>query len=193
MKNLIPMATAFALLTFTACNNGTEETTTADSTTSTTEMNTPSSSEGAGMTATTFDESASYVDLKSGKSVKVKRDMATGYITNTEDNTPMSFYYNPATNDTFNRDGMVVNNYLIRSGAGDYTLDETRWKVKVDEDGDFKAKDGDGSKVKIDGNEPEMKIKTEEGKMKSDENSSKVKTDDMKMKTKDGKTKVKDN
>ncbi len=191
-KNLFPMMAITALVGMAACNNGAETTTT--DTTTTSESSTMGTTESNASTTVSFDENASYVDLESGKPVKLRKDATSGYVTKQDDNTPIMWYYNPATNDTFNREGMVVNNYLMRSPSGTYTLDEDKWKTKTDEDGDFKAKDGEGNKIKVDGNEPEVKIKTADGtKEKIDENSYKSKGPDGKIKVKDDKMKEKPN
>jgi hypothetical protein len=182
-KKPMVVAIAFATLSFAACNSGDTSTTTTDSSSTSsneTASGTDATASGAATTnssTSTFDESASYVDLKSGKKVTVKRDASTGYVTNSETHEPMLYYYNPVSNDTFDRSGQVVNNYLIKGSDGSFTLDEARWKVKVDDDGDMKAKDGDQTKIKIDGKEPEVKIKTGDTKIKADENSYKKKVD----------------
>jgi hypothetical protein len=194
-KKLIPMVAAMAIVSFSACNNGSNETTSTDSITTSTESST--TNEGASINASgtaTFNENASYVDLKTGKTVKLKKNPATGYITNLEDNSEVMYYFNPVTNDTFDRSGYVVNTYLIRGNDGSYTLDESRWKTKLDEDGDTKAKDGEGNKIKTDASSNSVKIKTDSTKEKMDNNSYKSKTPEGKVKVKEnGDIKVKPN
>jgi hypothetical protein len=170
-KNLILLA---ALFFAAACNNSGSETTTTDSTATsgTTAESTetaPASSSSASLES--FDESASYVSLNTKKPVKVKRDMTRGYVVDYETNEPLNYYfYNPATRDTFDWSGNVVNGYLLRGTDGAYTLDESRWRIKVDSDGDIKAKDGDDTKIKIDASSGEAKIKSDTSKRKSKDN-----------------------
>jgi hypothetical protein len=169
-KNLILIA---ALFFVTACNNSDSETATStDSLATSAEAteNAETSATGSSSSASLekFDESASYVSLTTKKPVRVKKDISRGYIVDYETNEPLNFYfYNPATRDTFDWSGNVVNGYLMRGTDGTYTLDESRWRVKVDDDGDIKAKDGDDSKIKIDASSGEAKIKTDTSKKKS--------------------------
>jgi hypothetical protein len=105
------------------------------------------------------------VDLKSGKTVRLRRDASPGRVRNQEDDSEVLWYFNPVTHDTFDVSGNVVNTYLIREN-GDYRLDEERWKTKIQGDGDLKAKDGDEGKVKLEADESEGKVKTADGKVK---------------------------
>jgi hypothetical protein len=171
-KNLILIA---ALFFVTACNNSDSETTTTTDSLATNaeasesaETNTTASSSAS---LESFDESASYVSLTTKKPVKVKKDVTRGYVVDYETNEPLNYYfYNPATRDTFDWSGNVVNGYLMRGNDGAYKLDESRWRVKVDSDGDIKAKDGDDTKIKIDASTGEAKIKTDSTKKKSKDN-----------------------
>jgi hypothetical protein len=174
-KNLILFGALFFAV---ACNNSDSETTTttdssaAAGTTGTTDESTEASM-GSSSSASLekFDESASYVSLNTKKPVKIKRDMSRGYVVDYETNEPLNYYfYNPATRDTFDWSGNVVNGYLMKGNDGTYKLDESRWRIKVDEDGDIKAKDGDDSKIKIDASTGEAKIKTDSTKRKSKDN-----------------------
>lgn len=160
------MVTALAIVGFAACNNGSETSATEDSSSVTT--TTPAGDESTTVSSSdtpAFDTSASYVDLKSGKTVRLRRDASTGHVRNQEDDSEVLWYFNPVTNDTFDVSGNVVNNYLIREN-GSYRLDEARWKTKTQSDGDLKAKDGDEGKIKLEGDEGEGKVKTEDGKVK---------------------------
>jgi hypothetical protein len=124
------------------------------------------------------------MDLSSGKTFQIDRDEATSSYVNRETRQPVLYYVNVATNDTFDRSGRWVNGALSRMDDGTYTIDESRLKTKIDEDGDVKIKDGDDSKTKIDGNEAEAKIKTDGSKEKLDGNKYKKKTDTSKVKIK---------
>lgn len=163
------------LLYTIACNDTGSETTETDSSTTTTSTESMATSSSVA----NFDESASYVSLNTSKPIKVKRDTTRGYIVDYETNEPLNFFfYNPATNDTFDWSGNVVNNYLLLGDDGTYKLDEDRWRTKVDDDGDVKAKDGDESKIKIDGDGSEIKIKTDTSKIKIDASGTKTKKKD---------------
>lgn len=194
-RNFFSILAVSAIFSAVACNTPGTDTTTDSTTVSTASDNTTSETVAgsSGSAESSFDESASYVDLTSGKTVKLRRDTTSGFIANYETNEPVLFYYNPVTSDTFDRSGRVVNNYLVRDPQGVYRVDEERWKTKVDEDGDAKVKDGDETKIKSDGNEPETKIKTADSKEKVDENSYKSKSTEGKVKVKDDKVKVKPN
>jgi hypothetical protein len=166
-----------------ACNNSGSETTTTDSTTlsGTTGENseTASGTSTASSSLASFDESASYISLKTKKPVRVKADATRGYVVDYESNQPLDYYfYNPATRDTFDWSGNVVNGYLVLGDDGTYTLDEGKWKTKVDEDGDAKAKDGDDTKIKVDGNGTDAKIKTDSTKTKVSASGTKTKRKD---------------
>lgn len=107
-----------------------------------------------------FNTGGSYVDLRTNKPVKFKVDSSSQHLLNYETDEPFDYYfYSPASRDTFDRFGNVVNNYLLKDAQGVYTLDEKRWKVKQDSDGDIKMKDEDGNKVKYDASSGKTKMK----------------------------------
>jgi hypothetical protein len=189
MKKVLMPVCAVALLSIVSCNQSSTSETTADSTTTTTTGSSTdagaNSTTATSGTTTTVDENASYVDLKSGKTIKVKRNQQTGKYINSETNEPLMYYINPATADTFDVDGRVVNNALVK-GAEGYTVDETKistdnGKLKVQGDGDIKAKEGDvKAKIETDG---DMKLKSGDSKEK-------IKGDTYKSKDASGKTKT---
>ena len=86
------------------------------------------------MTSTSSETAhAGYLDLSTGQPVEIWYD-ADKRITYTRDNTPVEFYINTSTGDTvYGRGRFVVNNLLVRSGDGKYTLDETKIKRNGDE------------------------------------------------------------
>lgn len=155
-----------------ACGGETKDETSVDST-STTTIEVPATTQPAGYQSsqkmnTNFDESGSYVDLKTNKPVRLKKGDNTTSLMDAETNQPYSYYfYSPATRDTFDRWGNVVNNYLIRGNDGGYMVDEGRWEMKVDEDGDIKMKDHDDTKIKYDASSGQTKIKTGDTTIKS--------------------------
>lgn len=168
MKTKIFSIAIAAAVIATACNDSSTETTSSDSSSVNTSSGTTGSTETSNSSTETttslnssFDESGSYVDLKTNKPVRFKRSPDSQYLVDFETNEPFSyFFYNPATRDTFDRYGNVVNTYIMKGTDGMYTLDENRWKTRVDSDGDIKMKDGDETKVKIDASSGRVKVKT---------------------------------
>jgi hypothetical protein len=179
MKKLFRPIAIGALLVFASCDSGTTSETTTDSLTST---ETAGTVEGTATATSTVDLNSSYMDLSTGKTFAIDRDEATRSYVNRETREPVLYYVNVATNDTFDRSGRMVNGALIKMSNGSFSVDESRLKTKVDEDGDVKTKDGDETKTKMDGNEVEAKIKTEGSKEKMDGNKYKKKTDTSKIK-----------
>lgn len=168
MKKQI-LALALAASTFwAACGNSETDDENNDTTMAATTTEPATGTTGSGdyqssqMVNSDFDESGSYVDLKTKKPVRLKKGTDNNSsLVNSETNEPFSyFFYSPATRDTFDRWGNVVNNYLITGTGGDYMVDEDKWRMKVDEDGDIKMKDHDDSKVKYDASSGKTKIKT---------------------------------
>jgi hypothetical protein len=126
----------------------------------------------------------SYIDLRTGQPVDLyyspKNNMTYSIITNE----PVDYYVNLATGDTvYGRGRYIVNNYLVRSADGMYSLDDKRIKIDRNE---IKMKDGN-MKFKMD--KGKMKMKDEDGKWKMDKDNSKMKTGGMKMKTDSSKMK----
>ena len=118
---------------------------------------------------------SAYVDLNTGKTVKLEKDEATGRMVNVETRKPVDIYVNTNTKDTiYGVTGEVINGKVILLEDGKYKYGDL--KIKVEEDGDIKIKDGDYKK-KIDA----------DGDVKTKDGDSKKKTDGD-----DGKTKVKD-
>ncbi|HEX8332414.1 MAG TPA: hypothetical protein VF622_07305 [Segetibacter sp.] len=183
MKKLfLPITVGITMLAFASCDSGTTSETTTDSLASSETAGTSGTSDEGSSASSAVDLNASYMDLSSGKTFTIDRDEATSAYVNRETRQPVLYYVNVATNDTFDRSGRMVNGSLIRMDDGTYTVDETRLKTKIDEDGDVKVKDGDDSKLKVDGNEAEAKLKTEGSKEKLDGNKYKKKTDTSKTK-----------
>ena len=169
MKNSILKKMAGILLvpTFIACNSNTNDNATTDSVE--TEM---SASE------------ASYVNLSTGEPVTIIRDTEKDQYIYSDTKQPIErdlFFVDVNTRDTlYGTSGVVVNNAVIKSPAGTWTLNESmverdgdEIKIKTDStkmkiDGDeMKYKEGDGSKVKVDGDE--SKTKTPDSKTKTDD------------------------
>jgi hypothetical protein len=189
-KKLFGIGGILALFTIAACNNG-ENTSATDSTTvstGTTEAGTTSTSTTSGR-STTFqvDPSASYVDLRTGKSVKLKVDTVTKYVVDEVTNQPIMYFINPATNDTFDRSGRVVSHALVRGTNGDYTVDESRLTTSNSDNSGTNMSSGDtttSDNSASGGTTGNTKTKIKDDKFKQ-------KTDTSVLKVKDGKIKAK--
>jgi len=132
-------------------------------------------------------ETDSYIDLKTGKTIRIRRDTVQNiYIQ--EDMTPLDIYVNTASMDTFwGPEAVPVNNALIHDDAGMWTVDELR----VERNGEgYKAKSEDGE-TKIKENENELKMKDGDAKLKVNEDEYKYKDGDTKIKGNENKTKIK--
>jgi hypothetical protein len=163
MRNLFILGiAAAAAIGFTSCGNDNEETLTSTDSTSTSSMGEMNASTDAGGATA----SGSYVDLKTGKSVR--RDETSGRYVD-ESGSPVDFWVDVNTRDTFyGSAGTNVNNALIYEN-GDWRVDDS--KVKVDGD-EVKMKDAAG-KTKVDGTD--YKDKTSDAKVKSEGDETKVK------------------
>jgi hypothetical protein len=184
MKKLLFCFGIASIALLPACKDGTETTTTTDSTAA---MNSATSSEPSSMTTTStvnINPDVSYVDLKSGKQVKLRVDTVTHYVVNVETSQPVDYYIDPSSSDTFDMSGVNVSNALIRSSGGVYTTDVSRLKIKTQSDGDIKTKDEAGNKMKVEQGSDEIKMKGKDGKEKIDGDKYKSKTDTGKTKSK---------
>jgi hypothetical protein len=164
MKNFFSLMSIAILLAFASCNNNKNNTASTDSLSTATENQMT--------TSTTSYEvvPGNYVNLNTGKKVYIIRDPQTGYAMDSIARVPVEFYFNPTTHDTIYETGMVVNNSLIKTPAGKWTLSEDA-KVKIK-----------GDKMKIEDDTTKMKIKDDKTKIKQGD--SKQKIEDGKVKTK---------
>lgn len=71
-----------------------------------------------------------YVDLATGRKVKVRVDSISRDIIDEATNQPVLFFIDPSANDTFDRKGRKVNNALIRANDSSWTVDESKLEVK---------------------------------------------------------------
>jgi hypothetical protein len=180
--NILKMAGVLLVSTSIACTSNTNDNAATDSVE--TEVNT---------------SEASYVNLSTGEPVTIIRDTEKGQYVYSDTKQPIEkdlFFVDVNTSDTlYGTSGVVVNNAVIKSPEGSWTLndemvirdgDEIRIKtadVKLKIDGDeMKYKEGD-SKVKTNGDE--SKTKTPDSKTKTDGSESKTKTPDTKVKVED--------
>jgi hypothetical protein len=113
-----------------------------------------------------------YYDLNKGEKVSLVKDENTGLMVDAETKKPVYIYVNQETKDTiYGATGKVINGQVIRLEDGKYKYDDL--KVKLDEDGEFKIKDGDyKKKVEADG---DTKIKDGDSKKKTDGETGEVK------------------
>lgn len=183
MRAIILKSFAIMLIpAFIACNNTSNDNANADS--------------AATGTDTT---DATYVNLSTGEPVTIVRDTEQRQYIYSDTKQPVEddlIFVDINTKDTlYGTTGVVVNNAIIKTPEGTWTLneemiirdgDEIRiktadGKLKIDDD-EMKYKEGD-SKVKTDGDE--SKTKTPDSKTKTDGSESKTKTPDTKVKVED--------
>jgi hypothetical protein len=137
-----------------------------------------------------LDPAASYVDLKTGKSLKLRVDTATKYVVDASSNEPVMYYIDPATNDTFDRRGRLVSRALIRGTNGDYTVVESRITITSGNDntdnnniaGSDTSSNAATDESTQSGNS-KTKIKDDLFKQKTDTTKVKMKNDKIKIKT----------
>ena len=116
-----------------------------------------------------------YLDLATGKAVKLVKDEHTGAMINTETNKPVYIYVDTRKNDTiYGRTGEVINGHVYKDVNDKYVYDNDEklktepngevkykdgdYKVKVEKNGDMTIKNGD-RKTEIDGKTGEKKVK----------------------------------
>jgi hypothetical protein len=195
MKTTILSLMAASVLIFASCNNDADGDNNKDSATTT------GTTDNSGSTTTTTDyaakadefernsEAGKYMDVRTGKPVKLSMDRSTGRVTNRENNQEVTRYIYVDNND-----------WWVYDWEGKQ-LGKAKWekdKVWFDDNGnwvdyDAKWKDDDSdTKVKID--EDESKMKTDDTKIKVEKDGDyKIKTKDKKIKKDEDGTKVKDN
>lgn len=175
-KILFGLMAFFVAGSFVACNNDAQTSENTDSTT----MTTTSTGDYAAM-ADEFDrnsEAGKYVDVKSGKPIKISVDRTTGQKVNAETNEPVIRYIMIDGTDwwVYDVDGNRLGQAKFENGTvlfddnGNWVDYNTKWKDDGDE---MKYKSGD-TKVKV-GDDGSMKIKTDDQKIKVDEDGKKVK------------------
>ncbi len=177
-----------ALMTLVACDNNEtkESTTSSDSSINTTTTNASAGETSASVTTSgTSVTPGTYVDLYTGKQVSIDKDAETGKWVDVSTRTPVEYYISTDLRDTFDMTGRNVSFSLDRTNDGKYMVDETRYKVKMDGDGDMKAKGSDGSKIKYDESSDQLKVKNADGsKEKISDDGYKKKTDSTTIKRK---------
>jgi len=121
------------------------------------------------------DANGRYIDLSTGKPVKLEKDELAGVLINKETKQPVYMYVDTRTNDTiYGSTGEVINGHIYKDDNDKYVYDNDEklktegngevkykdgdYKVKVEKDGDMTIKNGD-KKVEIDGKTDERKVK----------------------------------
>ncbi|MBC8052597.1 MAG: hypothetical protein H7Y13_05995 [Sphingobacteriaceae bacterium] len=178
-KNALKIIGAVLIPAIFACNSTSNDNASADST-----------------AADTTDMQSSYVNLSTGEPVTVVKDAESGQYVYSDTKKPIEkdfFFVDVSTQDTlYGTTGVVVNNAVIKSPAGSWTLNESMVEREGDE---IKIKTADG-KLKVDGEEMkykegDTKVKVDGEETKTKTSDSKTKTDGAESKTKTGDTKVK--
>ena len=116
-----------------------------------------------------------YVDLTTGQSIELTKDETSGIMVNAETKKAPYIYVDTKKHDTiYGKTGKVINGHVIKGEDQKYVYDEDEklkieesgavkykdgdYKVEVEKDGDMKIKNGD-TKTKIDGETGEKKTK----------------------------------
>lgn len=113
-----------------------------------------------------------YFDLNRKENVTLVKDENTGRLVDADTKKSPYIYVNRETNDTiYGATGEVINGNVVKMEDGKYKYEDL--KAKLDEDGEFKIKDGDYKrKVEADG---DIKIKDGDKTKKIDGETGEVK------------------
>lgn len=116
-----------------------------------------------------------YLNLSTGKTIGVEKDEKTGYMVDMQTREPLYIYVDSKKDDTiYAKTGEVINGHVYLDDNNKYVFDgdeklklddgvtykDGDYKVKVEENGDMKVKNGD-RKVKTDGETGEKKVKND--------------------------------
>ena len=175
-KQFILLSTA-AMFVFAACNDATKTDTTTNTDRTTTAPAAPMTTTTTTTTTTTSIpnfEHRTFVSLKTKKPIKLREDTVTHVYVDMTTNEQPYYYYDPASHDTFDYRGRLVNNALILNN-GEYTIDDSRLVNETP------------SSTAV----PETKMATGDSKTKQKGDMYKEKTDTSKLKVKDDKMKAK--
>ena len=123
------------------------------------------------LAASCSQEKGRYIDLRSGKAIKVEKDSTGGWV-DADTKNPVYIYVDTKTHDTiYGKTGEVINGHVVRGSDSTYTYDmdaknNENYQVRA---GDYKKK-ADGGDIKIKTDDKKIKIdgKTGERKRKSD-------------------------
>lgn len=190
--------TAVLTLGVVACNDDADSTTTTDTSTSSMETNTttdPNTTSTMSNTSTsnyaaladtfrTNSEAGNYLDVRTGKSIKIGVDPQTGIRYNTQTEEPVWRYVDKRTWwvyggdnwDTLGEAKMDGNKIMYKGDGDKWMTYDDRWKTEDEKMmKDWKTKHGD-TKIKI-SKDGDIKVKDESGKVKYDGDDKKMKTD----------------
>ena len=182
-KNLIAtLLVAVGVAGLMSCND--DSTTTGNNDTLTTDntVNSTTSTSDYSAMADSFQrnsEAGKYMDVRTGKQIKISVDRTTGAKVNTATNEPVTRYIYVMDSD-----------WWVYDAEGNQ-LGKAKWendKVLFDDNGKWVEYD-----VKWKTDEDGTKMKSGDTKIKTDEDGSKLKTNDKKVKTDEDGTKTKDN
>jgi len=186
---LFSLLAATMLVGLVACENNTNTKDKEEGTTAGTENTNVSTGDYAAR-ADEFEknsEAGKYMDVRTGRPVRLSVDRSSGRVMNTETNQPVTRYIYVDNNDWWvydwegNRLGQakMENDRVLFDDNGNWVDYDVKWKddatdskVKMDED-EYKMKSGD-TKVKVE-KDGDTKIKTGDKKIKKDEDGVKVK------------------
>lgn len=194
---ILPLAATIALA-FTACSNDNNATSQSGSDAPYDNGTTTQTSTGSyAAQADSFrinSEAGHYLDARTGQPIRINVDPETGRRTNAETGEPVWRYVDRRTwwvygGDNWDSVGtarMEGNELRYRNNSDRWDTYEkswkaeddklsSDWKVKYDDDGDFKMKnDKEDAKIKMDA-DGDVKIKTKEGKTKIDADDGEIK------------------
>jgi len=192
--SLLAGALAFGVV---ACNDNADNTTTTDTSTTTMETNTTTDAGTASrMNTNTSDYAAladtfrmnsdagNYLDVRTGKSIKIAVHPQTGTRYNTQTEEPVWRYVDKRTwwvygGDNWDRMGeakMEGDKIMYKGDTDTWMTYDDRWKMEDEKmTKDWKTKHGD-TKIKI-SKDGDIKVKDESGKVKYDADDNKMKVD----------------
>jgi hypothetical protein len=189
MKKLIFSLITFLSLGFIACNNDSTTSETTDSTTTTTTTTTDASTTTSSSDYTAMadefqrnSDAGKYMDVKTGKPIKISVDKTTGKKINLTTNEPVTRYIYVDNNDWWVYDWEGSRLGRAKMDNNKVMFEDSVNKNWVDYDVKWKN-DSDESKMKTD----DIKVKTEK------DGDIKIKTKDKVIKKDEDGTKVKDN
>jgi hypothetical protein len=189
MKKLIFSLITFLSLGFIACNNDSTTSETTDSTTTTTTTTTDASTTTSSSDYTAMadefqrnSDAGKYMDVKTGKPIKISVDKTTGKKINLTTNEPVTRYIYVDNNDWWVYDWEGSRLGRAKMDNNKVMFEDSVNKNWVDYDVKWKN-DSDESKMKTD----DIKVKTEK------DGDIKIKTKDKVIKKEEDGTKVKDN
>ena len=206
MKTQIILFSSIIALGFASCNdNATKTNTTTDTaataatmgangdTTVKTTTTTTSTTTSTSIHPIANFEHRTFVSVKTGKKIKLKVDTIHHYYIDVNTNQqPEYYYFDPATHDTFDYRGRILNHALIYNN-GTYNVDETRLTdngSSSDAGMNANTQDNTGTSTSTDNANTEkgpdhMKVKQKGDMYKEKTDNSKLKITDKKIKSKD--------